>query len=144
MVTRQDRGPVSELTPRDLQVAKLVAQGNERNDVAVALGTSRSDVNRSMGKVITLTDSANGLQALAKLVALGLLSPTDVMGAGPQERNRFARRIAPGVHRTGQVITSKDVATWLRDQRIPRPLGEAEEHVNSVLDDMADEWMART
>jgi hypothetical protein len=112
--------------------------------VAVVLGTSRSDVNRSMGKVITLTGSANGLQALAKLVALGLLSPADVMGVGPQERNKFARRIAPGVHRTGQTVTFKDVATWLRDQRIPRPAHGAEEHLNNVLDDMADDWMART
>lgn len=144
MATRQDRGPVNELTPRDIQVAKMVALGNERNDVAVLLGTSRSDVNRSMGKVITLTGSANGLQALAKLVALGLLTPTDVMGVGPQERNKFARRIAPGVHRAGQTVTFKDVSTWLLDQRLAYPGCEAEQHLNHVLEDMSQEWMART
>lgn len=130
-----------EITPRDLQVAKWIARGMERNDVAVKLATNRPAINRHMAKVMDLTTSRNGIQAVAHLVALGLLNAEDVTGMNKIQRVRMAARIAPEVKPDGgAVVRFSEVAAWLRRQAIAVPNGEAEEHFNECIASMAAEW----
>jgi DNA-binding CsgD family transcriptional regulator len=134
-------GVYEELTPRDVQVAKWVARGLDRRDVALALSTSKSSVDRHMRKVVRLTRSRNGIEAVAVLMALGLLSAKDATSMGPEACDTLAGRIAPGVPRTAPGgSASVDVSAWVLSQKVPAPEGEAEEHVNQVLDSMAAEW----
>jgi DNA-binding CsgD family transcriptional regulator len=130
-----------EITPRDIQVARWIARGKERNEVASILETSRSVINRHMVKMMRATGARNGTQAVATLMALGLLTASDVMSGSPQDRHRKAKRIAPDLSAPADVVvTPSDVRTYLLGQRVPRPDGEAEKHFNWCIEAMAESW----
>lgn len=133
------------ITPRDIQVARWIARGKERNEVASILQTSRSAINRHMIKIMKTTESRNGTQAVATLMALGLLTPSDVTDVDVPAREATARRIAPDLSTGFALPTVKcaEVAAWLRSRRVASPIDDAEEHVNICLDEMAAEWEAR-
>lgn len=103
-----------EITPRDIQVARWIARGKERNEVASILETSRSAINRHMIKIMKVTETRNGTQAIATLMALGLLTASEVTDLDVPAREATARRIAPSLS-TGAVLpTVKCAERWLR------------------------------
>jgi DNA-binding CsgD family transcriptional regulator len=132
-----------EITPRDIQVARWIARGKERNEVASILGTSRSAINRHMIKIMRATGAKNGTQAVVTLMALGLLSASEVSDLDVPARREEAQRIAPDLSTPASRVERGEVAAWLRSQRVPSPVDDAEEHVNACLDEMASEWEAR-
>lgn len=131
-----------EITPRDIQVARWIARGKERNEVASILETSRSAINRHMIKIMRTTETRNGTQAIATLMALGLLTPGDVSDGGPADREAVAKRIAPSLQSVSDAATVRpaEVRSYLLGQRIPRPDGEVEEHFNWCMESMAEAW----
>lgn len=132
-----------ELNPRDIQVAKWIARGKERNEVASILETSRSVINRHMIKIMKATETRNGTHAIATLMALGLLTASSVTDESPQGRSRRAKKIAPDLPTPADtvVVTPSEVRTYLLGQRVPRPDGEAEKHFNWCVEAMAESWL---
>lgn len=133
-----------ELTPRDIQVARWIARGKERDAVASILGTSRPAINRHMAKMKYLTGTANATETVAVLMAIGLLTPSDVMDAPVWERERIAETIAPGISTqtapTAPTVKRIEVAAWLRSQMIADPVDETEEHFNTCVANMSASW----
>lgn len=129
-----------EITPRDIQVARWVARGKERNEVASILQTSRSVINRHMVKIMKATEARNGAQAVATLMALGLLSASEVSDMDVPERRREAQRIAPDLSTGAAMVSVSDVVAFLSGQRVPNPVDDAEEHFNWCMEAMISAW----
>ena len=141
---RGGRPPVTHLTDRDVQVARLVAQGYERDQVASRLALTRSAVNRHMTKVMVLTGSDNGVQAIARLVGLDIIRAADATGRETQiQRDAEARRLRPGFRavQTGTDNRSRFLAAaaYVRSQKPVDPEHDVDEHVCQLLDTIADE-----
>lgn len=134
-----------EITPRDIQVARWIARGKERNEVASILETSRSAINRHMIKIMKVTETRNGTQAIATLMALGLLTASEVTDLDVPAREATARRIAPSLSTGATLPTVKraEVAAWLRSQMIADPVDETEEHFNTCVANMSASWETR-
>ncbi len=132
------------LTPRDIQVARWIARGKERDAVASILQTSRPAINRHMAKMKHLTGAANATETVAVLMAVGLLTASDVTDGPVWEREKLAQRIAPDLSPPDTPVVKRiEVAAWLRSQMISDPDGEAEGHLNWCLGRMISEWEAR-
>jgi DNA-binding CsgD family transcriptional regulator len=137
-----------EITPRDLQVLKWIAIGEERDAVAERLGISRPAVNRHMAKVMKLTATVNSTAAVAHVMALGLLQPGDVTSRNAYERMERAATLAPKAFRlmppVGHRAGLLEAAAYVRSQK-PKDLevGTVDAHVADVMESMARELTGR-
>lgn len=131
----------SELTPRDIQVARWIARGKERSEVASILGVSKPAIDRHLAKMKRATGADNTTQAMAVLMSVGLLTPADVVEGSDRDRRTFAATIAPGIT-VSPKVAARDVAAYLRGRQVSSPVDDAERHFNDVIDRMANEWSA--
>lgn len=65
--------PPSRLTPREVEVLRLVARGFSTNDIAAVLGISRITARNHVTKVIEKLSVKNRLQAVVKAARFGML-----------------------------------------------------------------------
>jgi len=113
---------IKALTPRDLQVIRMIAQGTERDAVADELGVSRSSINRQLRHAFDSTDTRNAAHLIATLARAGVegfVPPayTKLVDTSTDTRDRVVRKI--------------------RAEMVKSPLGSAEEHTNYVIEQLA-------
>ena len=65
----------SLLTPREMEVLKLVAQGNQREQIATALGIGAESVKTHLKGIMTKLGCPNAVSAVGKAYELGILRP---------------------------------------------------------------------
>ncbi len=63
----------SLLTAREMEVLKLVSQGNQRDQIAVALGIGAESVKTHMKGIMTKLDCPNATSAVGRAYELGIL-----------------------------------------------------------------------
>lgn len=125
--TENDTGDLSpayarnSITPRDLQVALMTAEGVERNAIAADLGLSRSAVNRHMAKLFKLTGAVNGANLVFILSERGIFG---TRGGGTQELVWPAAGI-------------------VREYLMAAPGGDVDMHVNEVIEMIAQDLERR-
>lgn len=108
------------LHARDIQVIRLVADGLERDEVAAALGVSRSAVNRQLKHAFEVTGTKNATHLVATLGRAG------VTGFAPEAYGE-SERLADRDRIVKKILT----------ERIAQPEDGVERHVNDVIEQMA-------
>jgi DNA-binding NarL/FixJ family response regulator len=68
-------GVVEPLTPRELEVVRLLAQGQTNPQIAARLGVSRGTVKVHVERIIAKLGSSDRTQAAVRAAELGLLAP---------------------------------------------------------------------
>lgn len=66
-------GPPVSLTPRELQILRLLARGLTNEEIATALGTVKGTVRNQISTILQKLDVANRVQAILRAAELGLL-----------------------------------------------------------------------
>lgn len=113
---------IKALTPRDLQVIRMIAQGTERDAVADELGVSRSSINRQLRHAFDSTGTKNAAHLIATLARAGVegfVPPayTKLVDTSTDTRDRVVRKI--------------------RAEMVKAPVDETEEHINHVIEQLA-------
>ena len=74
---RAQRPDTAELTPRELEVLELLAQGWDNGHIAARLYMSRATVKRHISSILRKLDVENRIQAAVRAVREGLLDQQD-------------------------------------------------------------------
>lgn len=61
------------LTAREIEVAKLIARGDQREEIAKALGFSMRTFDTHRSHILTKTGCRNSVQLTHRLIALGIV-----------------------------------------------------------------------
>jgi DNA-binding NarL/FixJ family response regulator len=74
-VRRGETAPEDPLTPRELQVVKLIAEGHTSDEIASTLVISRKTVDHHRAKILDKLGMRNGAELTRYAIRRGLIEP---------------------------------------------------------------------
>ena len=87
---RRDASTLDQLTPQELQIALLLAEGKTTREAAAALFLSPKTVEYHLRHVYDKLDVHTRAEAVERARELGLLAPTRAAGSDTHRRPAFA------------------------------------------------------